>query len=419
MLRPGFAAFVARRHIFLRLKSTGTILIGVSLGVFVMAFMQSMMGGFQSEFMRILLTTSPSILVKGRPRGEPKTGRVFAAPGAIVAPTRLRPADREKGVRNFREITRRIEALPGIRAVAPLVQGRALLRFGIRSRGANLFAVHAPDYDQVVEFRSKLLGGTADDLVARRDGVILGYFLAEELGAKVGDRVRLDGVDGRATALRVVALFKSGITVIDRTSVFVNLAVGQAMLGYPAAATGMAIKVHDHNRATELARQVEYLSGLESQSWQEINANFFGIIRQQNIITFSAVGLTMLVAGFGIANGLVTVVLDKRRDIGILRSMGVTRRGITLIFTLEGVLIGAIGITLGLLLGAWAIGVMDETLIGGRGGLSVSDTFLMLRGWDLYARTALFTILVSTLASLFPALRAARYDPVEIIRTAR
>ncbi len=414
-----FTLFVALRHIRMRVRSTLLILLGVSLGVFVMVVMQSMMFGFQAEFMRILLTTTPSILVKGRERGTISEGRIYTSrPGTLYDQTRLKPIEKEEGIRAYRTLSREIEAIPGVQAVAPIVQGRAILRYGTRDRGANVIGVDAPDYDRVVEFRSKVIGDV-DELIRRRDGVILGVFLAEELGAVPGTRIRMIGVEGQEADLRIVALFRSGITAIDKTYAFVNLPMGQSILDYPTAATGIAVKVSDPDRATPIARRVEFVTGLESQSWQEINAVFFGIMRQQNVITFGAVAMTILVAGFGVANGLVTVVLEKRRDIGILRSLGVTARGVAAIFTVEGIIIGILGAIVGVALGAVWVDIMDDLPIGGRGGLSTSDTFLMLREPAVYIRSIVFALIVSTAASLAPALRAAKYDPVEIIRTAK
>jgi lipoprotein-releasing system permease protein len=411
--------FIAVRYIFARLRSTVTVLLGVGIGVFVMAVMQSLMFGFQGEFMRILYTVTPSILVKGRERGLLDEGRVYRSePGVLYEQTRLKPVEKEKGIRNYQTLIRRIETIPDIQAVAPLVQGRAMLRYGTRERGVNLIGLQAPQYDRVIEFRSKV-EGDVDEFMRRSDGAILGAVLAEEMGIIPGARLKLVGVEGREADVRVVALFKSGITMVDRTNAFINLRLSQSLLDYPAAITGMAIKVRDGVNPTPVARQVEYAAGLETQSWEEINAPFFALIRQQNSITLGAVAMTVLVAGFGIANGLITAVLEKRLDIGILRALGLTARGITAIFVAEGVLIGMLGTAAGLGAAAWAIAAMDDTALPGRGGLSSTTTFVMLRGPAIYALCAAYAFVVSFVASLFPALRASRYDPVEIIRTAK
>lgn len=414
-----FPLFVALRHIRVRIRSTVLILLGVAVGVFVMTVMQSMMFGFQRQFMDILLTITPSILVKGRERGLPEEGRLYQPePGRMVDPSRLKPAEKEKGIRNYRELSRRIEEIPGVTACAPMVQGRALLHFGSRERGVNLVGVDADQYDRVVEFRAKVTGDE-EEIRRRRDGIILGFVLAEELGIVRGQRLRLVGTEGREEAVRVTGLFKSGITIVDRSSAFVDLPVAQRLLDFPIAATGMAIKVRDLEQAPLLARRVEAATGLESQSWQEGNANFFALMRQQNIIIFGAVAMTILVAGFGIANGLITAVLEKKQDIGILRAMGVTARGIAAVFVLEGLLIGILGAVVGMAAGSWVIDVMSHTRLPGRGGMSTADTFVMLRGPLVFVSSTFLALVVSLAASFFPALRAARYQPVDVIRTAK
>ncbi len=420
-----FLVFVAVRHIVARLRSTLLILLGVGVGVFVMTVMQSMMGGFQGELVRILYTTVPSILVKGKPRGPTNEGRLFAGspgrpgrPGTLFAQDRLKPSEKETGIRNYGDLTRRIEGMEGVVAVAPFVQGRAMLRFGTRERGANVLGVQTTSYDRVVEFRSKV-DGDPDDLVRRRDGIILGSILAEEMGISKGNRVQLVGAEGATVDLRVLAFFKSGITTVDRTFAFINLPVGQSLMGYPGAATGIAIKAAPAAEYTAMARRVEYAVGLETQSWEEQNANFFGIIGQQNRITYSAVGLTVLVAGFGIANGLITAVLEKRRDIGILRTLGLTPRAVGMVFLLEGMIMGLLGCVIGLLAAAWMMRVLEQTPLAGRGGLASVTHFIMRKDTWVFISSGVFAFLVSAFASLFPSIRAARYDPVEIIRTAK
>lgn len=413
-----FTLFLALRHLSARLRSTLLIFLGVGIGVFVMTVMQSMMFGFQGRAVGMLLTVTPSVLVKGRERGFHREGRVYGgAEAELYDQARLRPAQKEKGIRNYRLLDRRIRTLPGVVAVAPVVQGRALVTHGTRESGVSLFGVYAPDYDKVIEFGSKVTGDV-DDLVRRRDGVILGTLLAEELGTVIGSRVRMAGSEGSSAGLRVVALFASGIRALDERAAFVNLSMGQALLGYPGAATTMAIKADEGVSTPALARRIEFATGLECQSWPEINANFFAIMRQQNGMTFGAVGLTILVAGFGIANGLVTVVLEKRRDIGILRALGVTPRGIARVFVVEGVLMCLVGAAVGMLAASWAIAQMSHLPIRG-GGFSAITTFPMLYEPRIYVTSGVFALLVSLFASLFPALRAAKYDPVEIIRTAK
>ncbi len=414
-----FPWFVALRHLSARVRSTLLILLGVSLGVFVLTVMQSMMFGFQRQILDTLLTVVPGVLVKGRERGYVDEGRVLqGGPDRAYAQTRLKPVKKEKGLRNYRALTERIGSLPGVVAVVPWVQGRGLLRFGTRNRAVSVIGVEAPAYDRVVEFRSKVTG-SVEEFTQRRDGIILGYFLAEELGAVIGSRVRMEGAEGRALNLRVAGIFRSGITVVDQTQSFLNLRAAQSLFDLPGAVSGFALKTTSTDQSPNVARAVEFGTGLECQSWQEANANFFNIMRQQNSTTFGAVILTVLVAGFGIANGLITAVLEKRRDIGILRALGVTARGIATIFVIEGVVIGLLGTLVGLGLGAWVIDIMSHTRTGGRGGFSSSDRFMMLRGPEVYLTSTVFALAISLVASLFPAFRAAKYDPVEIIRTAK
>lgn len=419
MTRLAFIFFIAIRQMRARVRSTLLLLTGMAAGIFVLVVMSSLMFGFQTRALTILLTVTPSALTGSRPREPAGEGRLFEPPpGWFYLQSRVKPAEKEKGIRGYRMLLSRLEKIEGVTATAPLCQGRAIVRLGTRESGVGLIGVDAPKYDRVVEFRRQVIGDP-DEMTRRPDGCILGFLLAEELGARVGDRLQLVGARGRVRSVRLVALFQSGLTAIDRSFGFCNLRLAQALLGYEGAITGIAIKTGSVEAAPAVARRIEWASGLQTQSWQEINSNFYAVIRQQNLMTFGAVGLTLIVAGFGIANGLITAVLERRREIGILRAMGVTAGGIAGIFLMQGLLIGLAGCLIGLWLAGAAIDLLAVTRLPGRGGLSGADTFLMLRAWWLFAGTALFALLISFVATIFPAARAARYEPVEIIRHSR
>jgi ABC-type lipoprotein release transport system permease subunit len=164
---------------------------------------------------------------------------------------------------------------------------------------------------------------------------------------------------------------------------------------------------------------VQAVSGQESHSWQDNNAVFFSIFRLQNTITSLLIAFIVVIAGFGITNGLITLILEKQRDIGILKALGATARRIVNIFLLEGVLMGTLGALIGVMLARLAIGSLDVLPVRGQSQLTTQTTFTMLRGPWIYFFPALVAILVSLLASLLPVRRAAKYDPVEIIRSAK
>ena len=146
---------------------------------------------------------------------------------------------------------------------------------------------------------------------------------------------------------------------------------------------------------------------------------FFSIFTLQQTMTSVMIAFIVVIAGFGITNGLITLILEKQRDIGILKALGLTNARIAATFILEGMLMGIIGALLGVVLAAAAIAYLAQVPLGGQGELSTANTFTMLRGPAVYAIPALIAVTVSIIASLLPVRHATRYDPVEIIRSAK
>lgn len=415
-----FCFFIAARQLRVRWRSTALTALGVGVALFASMVMYSLMQGFQRQILQQMLKTTPHILTRGRPRLAGKTGRVYVDSEALVAQSRLRPRERDKGIPNYSELIDRVREHPQVVEGAPVVQGAVLISFGTTRRRAIVSGTPPLRYARITLIREQLRLGTIEDLAQRPDGVILGEILADDLGVEVGDRVRALGASGEPRDLRVVALYHSGVTQLDRTSAFVNLRMGQQLHDYPGKATMLVFQSTDATKAAPLARQVEALTGYETLSWQEANENFFAVFRQQNSISSAVILMTLIVAGAGISNGLVTLVLEKRRDIGILKAMGVQARSIALVFVIQGALIGLAGLLVGVPAGAAMVEKMSNTPFpGGRGGLLYSDTFVMLQTPDVYWFPAVFTFVLAIVASYIPSRRAARFDPVDIIRSAR
>jgi ABC-type lipoprotein release transport system permease subunit len=327
------------------------------------------------------------------------------------------PPRKEREIKNYRRVMEQLAKVPGVTVTAPLAEGRIILRYGTQAKPATLTGIIPDRYQQLVDFRSKIIGD-ADGLKRNTQTVIVGKLLADNLGIAIGNRVNFIGKNGGIISLRVVGLYSSGVVVNDETRCYCPLRTAQVIHDLPSSVTRIALKVKNVGDAIPIARAAERASGLEAQSWQEANANFWGIFRVQNIVTGLNVFCTLLVAGGGIANSLITLVLEKTRDIGILKAIGLTRRQVGSVFLVEGLVIAVIGAIVGVLLGSRVIEIMSHTPMRGRGFIAL-DTFPMLKVWWVYATSAGFAVFISLLAALFPVLKAASHEPVEIIRYAK
>jgi len=251
------------------------------------------------------------------------------------------------------------------------------------------------------------------------NGIVIGSELAKNLGIPVGAHVTLITAPDRQQRVRVTAFYDSGIRAIDQSASFVNLTLAQALLRRPDQVNGIAVRVRDANAAPALAAELQSATGLRARSWQELNAVFFGVFRLQNTLTGMMIAFIVVISGFGITNGLITLILEKQRDIGILKALGTPAAQIVRIFLLEGIVMGFTGAVLGMSLALFTIDYLSHLPLHGQGGLTTATTFTMLRGPLVYLVPGLLAIAVSVIASIFPVRRAARYDPVTIIRSAK
>jgi len=240
---------------------------------------------------------------------------------------------------------------------------------------------------------------------------VLGTELAKDLGLRVGDRFSVN--TGRVTeSMRVTALVDLGIKDLNRRTVIVPLRSAQSLLNLPGGATVIELQVHDVWAAERVAAQLRRGLPYKIESWQETNAQLVSALRAQSISTGVIRIVVAIVVVLGIASVLVVSVVQKQREIGILRAMGATRGQIQRVFLVEGAVVGALGSVLGVLLSMTLIWLFTVLALGSD-GLPLFNIHLPL---ETAVRTALLAVVCGVLAALAPARRAARMDPAQAIR---
>jgi lipoprotein-releasing system permease protein len=218
-------------------------------------------------------------------------------------------------------------------------------------------------------------------------------------------------------SMKVVGLFRTGIQNVDQAFGFALLKVNQVLQNRPNVVNQILVRLADVTRAEPLARRIESQFGDRSESWEEQNQNILTVFVIQNAIMYSVTGAILLVAAFGIYNIISTVVFEKTRDIAILKSLGFTEGDIQRLFLVQGIIAGIMGAIAGCILGA----LMIEALAQIRFGLETpagNDRFILARDWRVYVAGSLFAVLAAGIASVIPARRASRLDPVQIVRGA-
>lgn len=259
--------------------------------------------------------------------------------------------------------------------------------------------------------------GAFDRLKKTADGIVLGRGVAQTLGCNIDDSITLTSPAGGKTVGKVVGIFDTGVTPVDYGRGYMLINHAQTLLGKKNIVNEIVIRLDDYQQAREVATQIEAMCGYKTYSWQEANENFLKIFKVQTVITNVITGALLIVAAFGVLNILIMAVLERVNDIAILKSFGFSRGDVTFIYVLQGLAIGLIGATTGIVIGKITVEALRALPIQVE-GLVRAEGLLMSESREMYVSAFFAAVIVTVAASVYPARRAARYDPVEVIRGA-
>jgi lipoprotein-releasing system permease protein len=412
----GFERQVAIRFLREGRMQTLLIMVGVAAGVAVVAYISALISGLQSNTLEKTLGAQAHITVSARddavrPARQPAVSSLPTVDTSELVQTQPR-AQRPSSIANWQLLVPMLEALPEVAAVSPTVLGAGLAIRGEASKSMSLIGVELDRYDQIVHVRSKVVEGVAR--LEPGEGMI-GRDLANDLGVRVGDRLNLSTGTSTGTvtdSLRVTALLDLGVRELNRRTVIVPLRTAQSLVGLPGGATNLDMSLRDVWTAQTLAKGLSQRFSYKIESWQEANAQLVSALNAQSVSTALIRGVVMVVVVLGIASVLVVSVVQKRREIGILRAMGATQGQILRVFLLQGAIVGAMGSMLGVLLAfglVWAF----STFVRGSDGLPL---FIITLAPGLALLIAGIATLCGVLAAVAPARRAAALDPAQAIR---
>jgi len=405
---------IAVQHLAHRRRQTLVSLIGVALGVAFFIGIASMMQGFQRDFVNRIVDIQPHIIVKDEFRDPPTqpVERVF--PGAAIELRNLKPREEVRGLRGARNMLAALEEEPGLK-VSPTLSGNILLRFAGKDVSANVTGIIPERQARVTHIEKDIVAGSLEGLYGTANGIIIGDGVAKRAGIRMDDLVSVVSPVGVSMKMKVVGIFSSGVTLVDNFETYVLLKKAQVLQNRPNIINRINIRLDDVERAAEVAQRVERRFGYRSEPWQEQSRNVLGIFVIQNGIMYSTVGAILIVACFGIFNVISTVVFEKTRDIGILKSMGFKDSHIRRIFVLEGVIVGLVGMVIG-----WALGYGIVEFMGSLRfdleGFVKAQGFVLYRTPKHYIISGLVAVASATFAAWVPARRASRMNPVDIVR---
>lgn len=382
------------------------IIAGVALGVSVIVFMSALLGGLQGSIFKTLLDYQPQIVIS--PPDE--APRVLRRGGDAEMATLLQPrAQRPRSIDQWQKLRDNTLAIPGVLVVAPVVEGAAFILRGDAISGVGVRGIEPDSYLRLIALKEKIIAGSAG--ITSTD-IVIGAKLAKDLGVWTGDKLTIQAASGASSVLFVSGIFDFGNQAQNTGIVYMALRTAQSLLGLPGGATSLQVKVTEPFEAETLAAQIAAQPGIKVESWIKTNAEFFKALSGQTLTFFMIRLFVGITAALGIASVLVVSVVQKSKEIGILRATGTTRGQILRVFLLQGAIFGFLGSLLGSLMG-WGF-------LSAWRGYARNDEgvpfFTLDVGPMLFIYVAIGATLVGTLSALFPAQRAARLDPAVAIR---
>lgn len=382
------------------------IIVGVAIGVAVILFMSSLMNGLQANFVKQLLASTAHIQIVTL---DQKARPLRAEAGSVVASTIQQPAQRQRSIDQWQTVLQLLRERPDVVAASATVSTAALAVRGDASRSITITGIDPDSYFKIVRLPDYIVLGRTD---ITSEDIIIGVELAKELSVSLGDKLNIRAGSGDTRALTIRAIFDLGNKGSNLGLTFISLRTAQALAGLPGGVTAINVNLTDPYAAEDVAKIIQASTGVQADSWIKTFAQFFEIVRTQNISFGSIEFFVGLSVAFGMASVLVVSVIQRSKEIGILRAMGTSRRQIVGVFLLQGGILSFLGAIAGSGLGT--LGVMLFRIILRQPDGSQPFAFA------LNAQLFIVVIGLATItgfgAAVVPALRASRLDPVVAMR---
>ena len=386
-------------------------IVGVAVGVMTLIVVLAVMSGFEKTLKEKILGTQAHLVV-------------------LKA--------NQQGMDHYEEILKQVQDVKGVVSAAPFIFNQVMLSSESSVSGVVIKGIDPDRVGEVTELAHNMRAGRLQDLKGESDspGIILGVELAKHLGVTLNDAIQVVSPLGTMTPMgmmpkmkrfRAIGIFYSGMYEYDNTMAYISLESAQKFFGMGARVTGIEIKSNDIYKVKEIGKEIRQKLGFPfwTKDWMEMNRNLFSALKLEKIAMFIILVLIVLVAALNIISTLIMVVMEKNKDIAILKSMGTPSKGILRIFIIEGGIIGVVGTALGTILGL-GIALNLDKIVGfleNRFGFKIfsPDIYYIEKfpsqvnpmDVGLIIMTA---ILISLLATLYPSWRASKLDPAEALR---
>jgi len=401
-----FELFVALRYLRDQGVQTTLILAGIGVGVGVIIFLSALITGLQNSIIDRTLGSQAHVIVRA-PEEIPRV--LSAGGGALQAVTMERPPQRVRVIDGWREIESRLGDMPGVVGVAPTVTGPAIAVRGQGSIAISVRGIELESYQTIVDIVGRLVEGSFDLDGAR---AVVGTEMARKFGIGVGGRIRIQAAGDRGGVYTVSGIFDYNSNTLNESLVFVSLRGAQTLFDLNGGVSALELTGTDIFGAEATALRIEDRTGLAAESWMTQNGDLLVGLRSQSMSSVMIQVFVILAVALGIASVLAVSVVQKAREIGILRATGTRAGSVTRIFLIQGAVLGVLGSLIGIAIGTF-LALFFASMARNPDG---SATFpVALTGW-LYGRSVAVAMTVGLLAAVLPARDATRMDPATVIR---
>lgn len=405
---------IAAKHILARKRQSLVSLLGIIIGVAFFLAIASLMQGSQNDFIERLIDNSPHITVHDDYREAKKQPILTAYEGSNIELRSVQPLPETRGIRGYKRVVDDLKARTGVRASATLT-GQAILNYAGRDNAIVLNGMIPADMKDLTTVEENMREGSVDDLISNRNGIIVGAELVRRLMLEIGDNITLTASTGQVRTFKIVGIFRTGSLSYDDQQAFTDIKRVQAMMNKSNRANTIIVKMDDSSKARDLAAEIEARIGYKTVSWQEASEDIMSTLAIRNVIMYTVVSAVLLVAAFGIYNIIFTIIMEKQKDIAILKSMGFRANDIKKIFIIQGCILGVAGVVLGIPCGMGLMLLMEQVEMTPPG---VSEVVNLPVDWSLpqFFIAGGFAFFAAVIASYLPAKKGAQVLPVDILR---
>ncbi len=412
-------AEIALTHLFTKKKQTIIAMLGVTFGISMFIVMISFMTGVNQFMEDMAMDNTPHIHIYNPIQ---LNGHAIVEPASTetknwVVLQHQRPKNVLPKIKNGMQVAAEIAAMPGVKGVVPSVTTQVFFNNGPVQIPGTISGVDVRKQDELYLTSGKMEEGNWDDLLKGTDVIVMGHGLAVKASVKVGDRISLTTPQGANHLVKVVGIFSYGISMLDDSKSYASLATVQKLVARdPSYVTDLNVKMNVMDEAAAFKTTLRKVyPNLYMEDWQEANASLLAGESIRNIMTFVISFTLLIVAGFGIYNIMNMNIISKMKDIAILKATGFESPQIVSVFLLESLIIGILGAGLGLLIG-FGISYLLSITPFPAGQFVRINTFPVNFLVKHYLMGVSFGFVTTLIAGYMPALKAAKIDPVKIIR---